>query len=123
MAGASPCRRRMACARRRNTRGQDICLCPRGDRPNTLLADEDNVVLRRSITGIADPLRTEHAQLLSQLEALPTAAAIATEGNEDEVLAALDAALAFLHDFLIAGDAVLYPRVEPVMHAPRATAT
>jgi hypothetical protein len=48
--------------------------------------------------GIADPLRTEHAQL----EALP-AAAIATEGSEDEVLAALDAVLAFLHDSLIYG--------------------
>jgi hypothetical protein len=52
--------------------------------------------------GIADPLRTEHAQLLPQLEALP-ATAIATEGSEDEVLAALDAALAFLHDSLIYG--------------------
>jgi hypothetical protein len=31
--------------------------------------------------GIADPLRTEHAQLLPQLEALPAAAAIATEGQ------------------------------------------
>jgi hypothetical protein len=76
--------------------------------------------------GVADPLRTEHAQLLPQLEALP-AAAIATEGREDEVLAALDAALAFLRESLIpharAEDAVLYPRVEQVMHAPGATAT
>ena len=76
--------------------------------------------------GIADPLRTEHAQLLPQLEALPTAA-IATEGREDEVLAALDAALAFLRESLIpharAEDAVLYPMVEQVMHAPGATAT
>jgi iron-sulfur cluster repair protein YtfE (RIC family) len=76
--------------------------------------------------GIADPLRTEHAQLMPQLEALPTAA-IATEGREDEVLAALDAALAFLRESLIpharAEDAVLYPMVEQVMHAPGATAT
>jgi hypothetical protein len=50
--------------------------------------------------GVADPLRTEHAELLLQLEALP-AAAIATEGSEDEVLAALDAALTFLHDSFI----------------------
>jgi hypothetical protein len=72
--------------------------------------------------GIADPLRTEHAQL----EALP-AAAIATEGSEDEVPAALDAALAFLRESLIphawTEDAVLYPMVEQVMHAPGATAT
>jgi iron-sulfur cluster repair protein YtfE (RIC family) len=43
------------------------------------------------------------------------------------VLAALDTALAFLRESLIphaqAEDAVLYPRVEQVMQAPRATAT
>ena len=76
--------------------------------------------------SVADPLRTEHAELLPRLEAL-SAAAMATEDSEDEVLAALDAALAFLHDSLIphagAEDAVLYPRVEQVMHAPGATAT
>jgi hypothetical protein len=105
--------------------GEDLSPLPRGDRPNKLVADEDSVVLRRSIMGIADPLRTEHA-LLPQLEALP-AAAIATEGREDEVLAALDAALAFLRESLIpharAEDAALYPRLEQVMHAPGATAT
>lgn len=61
--------------------------------------------------GVADPLRTEHAELLPRLEALP-AAAIATEASEDEVQAALDGALTFLHDSLIptpgAEDAVLY---------------
>ena len=76
--------------------------------------------------SVADPLRTEHAELLPRLEAL-SAAAMATEDSEDEVLAALDAALAFLHDSLIphagAEDAVLYPRVEQVMHAHGATAT
>lgn len=76
--------------------------------------------------GVADPLRTEHAELLPRLEALPTAA-IATEGSEDELLAALDTALVFLRESLIphagAEDAVLYPRVEQVMHAPGATAT
>ena len=50
--------------------------------------------------SVADPLRTEHAELLPRLEAL-SAAAMATEDSEDEVLAALDAALAFLHDSLI----------------------
>lgn len=50
--------------------------------------------------GVADPLRTEHAELLPRLEALPTAA-IATEGSEDELLAALDTALVFLREALI----------------------
>jgi iron-sulfur cluster repair protein YtfE (RIC family) len=76
--------------------------------------------------GVADPLRTEHAELLPRLEALPVAA-IAAEGSEDEVLAALDTALVFLRESLIphaqAEDAVLYPRVEQVMQAPGATAT
>jgi iron-sulfur cluster repair protein YtfE (RIC family) len=76
--------------------------------------------------GVADPLRTEHAELLPRLEALP-AAAIASEGSHDEMLAAVDAAITFLRESLIphaqAEDAVLYPRVEQLMHAPEATAT
>ena len=73
-----------------------------------------DVVVRRSIVGVADPVRTEHAELLPRLEALP-AAAIGTEGSEDEVLAAWIPTLAFLRESLIphagAEDAVLYPTV------------
>jgi|SRR5215207_2715177 len=76
--------------------------------------------------GVTDPLRAEHAELLPRLDSL-TAAAISVEGSGSEAPAALDTALTFLRDALIphawAEDAVLYPMVEQVMHAPGATAT
>jgi iron-sulfur cluster repair protein YtfE (RIC family) len=76
--------------------------------------------------GVTDPLRSEHAQLLPRLESL-TEAARALEDSGNEVPAALDTVLVFLHDSLIphaqAEDAVLYPMVEQVMKAPGATAT
>ena len=75
---------------------------------------------------VTEPLRAEHAQLLPRLESLPDAA-LALERGDDEVPAAVDAALAFLRDTLIphaeAEDAALYPVVERVMSAPGATAT
>ena len=46
---------------------------------------------------VTEPLRAEHAQLLPRLESLPDAA-LALERGDDEVPAAVDAALAFLRD-------------------------
>lgn len=76
--------------------------------------------------SVMKPLRDEHQELLPHIESL-CAAAAAAEGDGDRLLAALDDALAFLHEHLIphaqAEDAVLYPKVVQVMHAPEATAT
>jgi iron-sulfur cluster repair protein YtfE (RIC family) len=75
---------------------------------------------------VTEPLRAEHAQLLPRLESLPDAA-LAVEGSDEEMPAAVDAALDFLRDSLIphaqAEEAVLYPMVEQVMNVPGATAT
>ena len=76
--------------------------------------------------SVTKPLRDEHQELLPHIESL-RAAAEAAEGNGNGLLTALDDVLAFLHHHLIphaqAEDAVLYPKVEQVMHAPGATAT
>jgi iron-sulfur cluster repair protein YtfE (RIC family) len=77
--------------------------------------------------SVTEPLHDEHQQLLPRVETLREAAE-AADGGADTVLgAALDDALEFLWNHLVpharAEDAVLYPAVERVMHAPGATAT
>jgi iron-sulfur cluster repair protein YtfE (RIC family) len=77
--------------------------------------------------SVTEPLHDEHQHLLPRVETLRKAAE-AADGGADTVLgAALDDALEFLWNHLVpharAEDAVLYPAVERVMHAPGATAT
>ena len=76
--------------------------------------------------SVTQPLRDEHQDLLPRVESL-RAAAEAADGDARTLPAALDDVLAFLRDHLIphaqAEDVALYPKVEQVMAAPRATAT
>ena len=76
--------------------------------------------------GVADPVRTEHAELLPRWK-LP-AAAITTEGSEDEVLAALDYRPSLLPARVAdparrRGGRGAIPQGEQVMQAPGTTTT
>ena len=79
-----------------------------------------------SEVSVTRPLHDEHQELLPHVELLRLAAE-AAEGDGSSLRTGLDDALAFLDGHLIpharAEDAVLYPTVERVMHAPGATAT
>jgi iron-sulfur cluster repair protein YtfE (RIC family) len=77
--------------------------------------------------SVTEPLHDEHQQLLPRVERLREAAEAADGGVDAVFEAALADALEFLSNQLVpharAEDAVLYPAVERVMHAPGATAT
>lgn len=73
------------------------------------------------------PLRAEHRELLPHIEELRVAAEAVGTVPPERVVALVDHCVSFLTDHLIphakAEEAALYPVVQKVMGAPRATAT
>jgi iron-sulfur cluster repair protein YtfE (RIC family) len=73
------------------------------------------------------PLRAEHRELLPHIEELRVAAEAVGTAPPERVVALVDRCGSFLTDHLIphakAEEAALYPVVQKVMGAPRATAT
>ena len=76
---------------------------------------------------VTAPLREEHKELFPHVARLKAAADAVGERSPDEVREEVGKALDFLLHFLIphakAEDAALYPVVQKLMGAPRATAT
>jgi iron-sulfur cluster repair protein YtfE (RIC family) len=79
------------------------------------------------MTRVTEPLREEHRELLPEVERLRQAAEAVGSATPEELARRVAAAYGFLAHHLIphaeAEDRALYPVVQRVMGAPRATAT